>query len=596
MMSRILSYLLRFLVTVFFIYLIVRKVDWEEARALLSRLDFFYLALSLAVGVVLVYVSAWKWEILLRARGKPLTLGRCFHLYLIGYFFNNILPSNVGGDVIRAYEAGKETGDRNIALASVFLERFTGLTALILLAVISFISNLGLFGDARFALALGAAFAGYGVIFALVAVEGPLAFLRARLPGKRVGRIMAKLVAFQNAIRSYSKERRALAVTMVLSFVFYVLAVLNVYVSSLAFGTEVSLLSLVVIVPVILVISMIPISLGGVGLQEWAYVFTFSAIGAGGSPEAGASVGILVALLMRLKGIAYGAIGGFFYAVLGIGKQARAELSGTREEKTGADALRFHEMMHDERKSALKKYQMIHLGNASTWQLLKYELLMLSVNDLPGALGLYLRQKLYRRLLGGMGRGVALGRCILFRQPSKIRIDDNAVVDDFCLLSVRGSEKSGITIGKNALVGRYSCLSAREGRIEIQDFANLSSHIRVGTSGDVIIGKYAIIAAFCYIGGVNHRIDRLDVPMTLQGSENRGGVVLEEDVWLGAGVLVNDGVRIGKGSVVGAGSVVTKDIPPYSIAIGVPARVVGSRLKTPRRQEEQTELWGRERE
>lgn len=588
MKSKVFSFLFRLLVSAFFVALIVTKVDWASARGLLSRINFFYLAVSLGVGVLLVFASAWKWEILLRAQGKPLPLSRCFHLYLVGYFFNNILPSNVGGDVIRGYEAGKEIGDRPTALASVFVERFTGLTALILLAVISFVSNLGLFGDVRFAIALGTAVVGYGFIFAMVTVERPLHFLSGRFTGKRSARLVSKLVSFHDAIRHYARNTRALAIVMVLSFLFYVLAVVNVYVSSLAFGTHVPISSLVVVVPVILVISMIPISLGGIGLQEWAYVFTFSAIGAG------ESLGLLVALLMRFKGIAYGAVGGLLYAVLGLGKEARAELSQGDETKTGADALRFHEVVLDEKKSPLSKYQMLHIGNTSLWQLVKYEFLMLFVNDLPGLLGLYLRQKLYRSILGKMGRGVALGRCIVFRQPSKIRIDDNTVVDDYCMLSVRGSKESGITIGKSALIGRNTYLNTREGTIEIQDYANLSSNIRIGTSGRVVIGRYAIIAAFCYIGGVNHRIDRLDVPISMQGSENRGGVVLEEDVWLGAGVLVNDGVRIGRGSVIGAGSVVTRDIPPYSIAVGVPAKVVGSRRETARRGGEQQELWEKE--
>jgi acetyltransferase-like isoleucine patch superfamily enzyme len=60
------------------------------------------------------------------------------------------------------------------------------------------------------------------------------------------------------------------------------------------------------------------------------------------------------------------------------------------------------------------------------------------------------------------------------------------------------------------------------------------------------------------------------------------GIVIEDDVWLGGGAVVLDGVRIGRGAVVGAGAVVTQDIPPYAIAVGVPARVVGSRRETPR--------------
>jgi acetyltransferase-like isoleucine patch superfamily enzyme len=410
----------------------------------------------------------------------------------------------------------------------------------------------------------------------MVAIEKPLAFLKSRLEGKRLGKLMSKLVKFQDAIRDYSKQKRALYYAMGLSFIFYVLAVVNVYVSSRAFGVVVPVESLIVIVPVILVISMIPISLGGVGLQEWAYLFTFSAIGAGGS------LGILVALLMRFKGISYGLIGGLLYAIKGTGKETRAELARQEKSTVEADSLRFHSITMDQKQSPLRKYQMLNLGTTSLWQLIKYELLMLFVNDLPGLPGLFLRQKLYPKLFHRMGRGVALGRGLVLRQPSKIEIDDNTVIDDYCMLNVRGSEKSGISIGKNAFIGRNTYLNTREGKIEVHDYANLSSNIRIGTSGTVVIGKYAIIAAFCYIGGVNHRIDKLDVPISMQGSDNKGGVILEEDVWLGAGVLINDGVRIGRGSVIGAGSVVTRDIPPFSIAFGSPAKIVKNRQELAR--------------
>jgi acetyltransferase-like isoleucine patch superfamily enzyme len=86
-----------------------------------------------------------------------------------------------------------------------------------------------------------------------------------------------------------------------------------------------------------------------------------------------------------------------------------------------------------------------------------------------------------------------------------------------------------------------------------------------------------LLAANCYIGGAQHRYDRLDLPIMRQGYDSRGGVVIEDDVWLGAGVMILDGVRVGTGCVVGAGSVVTKELPPFSVAVGVPARIVANR-------------------
>ena len=84
------------------------------------------------------------------------------------------------------------------------------------------------------------------------------------------------------------------------------------------------------------------------------------------------------------------------------------------------------------------------------------------------------------------------------------------------------------------------------------------------------IGAHVVIIPY------NHLFEDPSVQIFKQGSSQQG-VFIEDDVWIGAHVTVTDGVRIGKGSVIGAGAVVTRDIPPYSVAVGVPARVIKSR-------------------
>lgn len=234
-------------------------------------------------------------------------------------------------------------------------------------------------------------------------------------------------------------------------------------------------------------------------------------------------------------------------------------------------------MVHDQRSSALRKYQLLYVGGTGLWPLVRYELLTWLVNDLPGLTGFFLRRHLYHTIFGGLGRGVILGRGMLLRQPGRIRVGDRTVIDDYCALTVRG-EESGITIGSHVFIGRGTQIHARGGQVEIEDHANLSSYVRVGAATRrIVIGRHALIAASCCIGGVLHRTDRRDVPIAHQGTLDRGGVVIEDDVWLGAGAIVLDGVTVGRGCVVGAGSVVTKDIPPFSVAYGVPARVVRQR-------------------
>lgn len=96
--------------------------------------------------------------------------------------------------------------------------------------------------------------------------------------------------------------------------------------------------------------------------------------------------------------------------------------------------------------------------------------------------------------------------------------------------------------------------------------------------GSIRIGRGVQIAPNCAFYPYDHGIEPGHL-ISKQPIHSKGDIVIGEDAWLGVGVCVLDGARIGKGAVIGAGSVVTADIPDYSIAVGVPARVVKSRTK-----------------
>jgi len=231
----------------------------------------------------------------------------------------------------------------------------------------------------------------------------------------------------------------------------------------------------------------------------------------------------------------------------------------------------------DESRSPLEKYQELVVGNRNLWSLLKYEMLTLGVSAMPGLPGLLLRRWLYPRLFKRMGRGVIIGQGISVRQPGKISIGDNTLIDDYCSLSVRGSEQAGIEIGNNVFIGRNSQIKTREGKIEIEDFANVGTFCRIASIGRTRIGKNAGIAAYCYIGMSNHKTDSTSTPIIFQEMDNRGGVDIGDGTWVGAGSKIHDGVKIGAGSIVAAGSVVHQDIPELCIAAGVPARILARR-------------------
>ena len=106
-----------------------------------------------------------------------------------------------------------------------------------------------------------------------------------------------------------------------------------------------------------------------------------------------------------------------------------------------------------------------------------------------------------------------------------------------------------------------------------------NSQINPGTAiyGDVAIGENVMIAPNCMIAGGNHNFKDNNIPMIFQGS-NEKGIVIEDDVWIGANSVIVDGVKIGRGAVIAAGSVVVKDVDEFAVFAGVPAVKIKSRL------------------
>lgn len=243
--------------------------------------------------------------------------------------------------------------------------------------------------------------------------------------------------------------------------------------------------------------------------------------------------------------------------------------------------LRLDAVLTDGKRSFMQKYQDLVVGKPGIGQLLQYELLTLLLGQLPGATGLALRRIFYPHLFACVGKNVLFGHHLTLRAPGCISIGNNVVLDDYVLLSVRGVEDERIEIGNGVQLGAYAQLKTRAGSIFVGEHANIGAECRIDSTSEVRIGCYCLIAGRCYIGGVNHRFDRTDIPIVKQPLASKGGVCIGDDVWLGAHVIVNDGVTIGTGAVVGAGAVVTKDIPPYAIAMGVPAQVHGWRKAQP---------------
>jgi len=169
-----------------------------------------------------------------------------------------------------------------------------------------------------------------------------------------------------------------------------------------------------------------------------------------------------------------------------------------------------------------------------------------------------LRGAFYRWAGAKLRRNCVLRRVSIPRNPWDIEIGDNTYIDDFTVLLSTGQPvgKPRIKIGNKCGFNRFSVIDASES-IEFHDY------VRVGPN--------------CYITDHDHGT-ALNRPVTQQPLLAKP-VVIERDVWIGAGVVILKGVRIGEQAIVAAGAVVTKDVAPRAIVGGVPARVIGDRAR-----------------
>lgn len=227
-------------------------------------------------------------------------------------------------------------------------------------------------------------------------------------------------------------------------------------------------------------------------------------------------------------------------------------------------------------KSKVAHYCDLVVGRRGWRHLLRYEFTLWLCAMTPGALGLFLRSKLYPRLLGSCGRNVVFGVNVNLRHPHKIHLGDNVIIDDNCMLDAKGTDNQGIHIGSGVFLGRNSILSCKNGDIVLEDRVNIGFNAEIFSGNRVVVGADTLVAAYCYFIGGDHASADADATINRQGTTARG-ITVGPNCWFGAGVKILDGVSVGNDSIIGAGAVITRDVPPFSVAVGVPARVTRNR-------------------
>lgn len=173
-----------------------------------------------------------------------------------------------------------------------------------------------------------------------------------------------------------------------------------------------------------------------------------------------------------------------------------------------------------------------------------------------------------------IGRNVVLRNRRLISFGSGVTLGDNVLIDG---LSHEGVEiGNGVSIGSHTIIEATGVISNLGKGCRIGTNSGIGAFSFIGAAGGVSIGENVIMGQYASFHSENHCFDRSDVPIRVQGV-TREGIIIEDDCWVGSKVTFLDGCHVGRGSVIAAGAVVRGHIPPYSIAAGVPVRIIKNR-------------------
>lgn len=301
----------RLVVAILLFVILFQFVPWRQAVKLLASASVGFCLVAMALSILGMFLSAQRWRVLLRAHELQVSVLDAVRVYWIGAFFNNFLPSNVGGDAVRA-AITKPSGKLAQVAASIVVERITGAVVLLLLAIVALILRPSYFRVAGLLPIIWVSIA-----FMSAALIGAVLFgeqLAARLTATQdsgqatlTARFLGKARKLIDAVNHYKRAPTVVYWALVLALPFYASVIIFQYSLISAVGANLPLAEVLLVAPLIPLVSMIPVSLNALGVAEGAFVLFYTQ--AGLSP----AQALAAALLRRVVLLLISVIGGVFW-------------------------------------------------------------------------------------------------------------------------------------------------------------------------------------------------------------------------------------------------------------------------------------------
>lgn len=294
-------------------YLVIFKSgfrDFQHFWDILKTVNIPLILASVSIYVFIVFISSLRWQILLKTQGIRISKGYLSSSFLIGSFFNNLLPTSFGGDIYRSVDiANKSKVSIGKSASVLVMDRFSGVITSSIYAVIALLLGFSTVGRTSYVMPVIVFFAVCVVILFFLLNPSFLGLNRLVKKVKFLSKIRGKLREVYHTFRSFKKFKLALVSALLCSFALQFGFIANCYLAARALGIDLPFASFIFLVPIVATIAMLPLSIGGTGIRENSLVFLMVALGASSDKST------VVSLLIFAMIITLGVTGAVVYAV-----------------------------------------------------------------------------------------------------------------------------------------------------------------------------------------------------------------------------------------------------------------------------------------
>jgi uncharacterized protein (TIRG00374 family) len=307
------KFIIRLAVTLLLFTFLLKSISWPTLFVALTHVHKGLILVGLVICLSGIVLSAYQWHTLLHGESIPFDLADLISLYMVGIAFNHFLPTGMGGDAVKAFHVGRDSGNIPGSASAVVMCRVTGFFGMLMIALpVLIIWHQHFKGNLILWFLFLSVFVGGMIAGAIFSVTLLPKFFK----GKWIQhRVFASAVKIGTALSLTAKRPRSMTVAIVYGVIFWVISILNAYLYGVALNMQAPLYFFFVAIPMISLIAFLPISINGFGLREGAFVFIFSTI------NVAPTLSLLLALFLDLQTLFFGILGGGIYFLMSAEKK-----------------------------------------------------------------------------------------------------------------------------------------------------------------------------------------------------------------------------------------------------------------------------------